>query len=118
MPSFAAFFTADPTRHAPSSVEYSVWQCKWTNESGMSPDCGGSAACQRVGSGKMAAEKGALRNFGLDDRRAAVVERGPPDQLSVLIEGARHSEAAGDRVQSGKAHEFFAADPVAVAEKQ
>src|SRR5262245_42392107 len=52
MPRLAAFFTAAPTRQAPSSVEYSVWQCKWTNESGIMQIVAGSAGVNARWGGK------------------------------------------------------------------
>src|SRR6476646_12014952 len=32
-PSAATAATTSPIREAPSSIEYSVWRCRWTNES-------------------------------------------------------------------------------------
>src|SRR5438132_2819992 len=36
-PSAAAAATTSPMRDAPSSIEYSVWRCRWTNESVRAP---------------------------------------------------------------------------------
>src|SRR5476651_2046574 len=36
-PSAAAAATTSPIRDAPSSIEYSVWRCRWTNESDRAP---------------------------------------------------------------------------------
>src|SRR4029077_9826007 len=39
-PSEAAAATTSPIRDAPSSIEYSVWRCRWTNESVRAPPSG------------------------------------------------------------------------------
>src|SRR3954468_9000644 len=36
-PSAAAAATTSPMRDAPSSIEYSVWTCRWTNDRAITP---------------------------------------------------------------------------------